>query len=179
MRVRYSVWLSGRDNYNVERIVDTYDKEGLLRDFENAIDLRELQAENRELKKHLAGCAVTGCAICAREIPPVVAEAPRHEAAVDFGHHVRVFDYDGAMRCFDCEAQWGALPDKSVMPAVCEPPKPKPTIKDLLALIEFGHWGGARVDGIPEVHGYRASYEDLCPVCARLGAYRRAIPERE
>lgn len=34
--------------------------------------------------------------------------------------HSRVSEYDGAFRCIDCLAQWGALPGEPVMPSVCD-----------------------------------------------------------
>lgn len=33
--------------------------------------------------------------------------------------HERVCEYDGAFRCLDCGAKWGALPGRPVMPALC------------------------------------------------------------
>jgi len=33
--------------------------------------------------------------------------------------HLPVFEYDGAFKCFDCGATWGALPDHPEMPATC------------------------------------------------------------
>lgn len=36
-------------------------------------------------------------------------------------NHKRVFEYDGAFKCLDCEARWGAFPGKPKMPEECAP----------------------------------------------------------
>ena len=36
------------------------------------------------------------------------------------GNHARVFEYDGAYKCMECQAQWGALTGKPQMPERCE-----------------------------------------------------------
>lgn len=33
--------------------------------------------------------------------------------------HARVYEYDGALRCHDCDAAWGALPGNPTMPETC------------------------------------------------------------
>lgn len=42
---------------------------------------------------------------------------PDHPKSI---HH-RVYEYDGAFRCLNCKAQWGALPGKPTMPERCAP----------------------------------------------------------
>lgn len=36
------------------------------------------------------------------------------------GNHKRVWEYDGAYRCLDCKAQWGALTGHPTMPELCK-----------------------------------------------------------
>jgi hypothetical protein len=35
------------------------------------------------------------------------------------GPHVNVWEYDEAFKCLDCQAQWGALDGRPVMPEFC------------------------------------------------------------
>lgn len=49
-------------------------------------------------------------------------------------------------------------------------------LRDLMNLIEFGHWSGDRVeDSIPKVHGYSPKMADHCPVCYRIRAYKESL----
>lgn len=42
------------------------------------------------------------------------------------GNHARVFHYDGAFKCLDCQTQWGALSDpEPQMPEECVKSSPK------------------------------------------------------
>jgi len=36
------------------------------------------------------------------------------------GNHARVWEYDGAHKCMECHAQWGALPGHPQMPERCD-----------------------------------------------------------
>lgn len=61
-----------------------------------------------------------------------VGKTPEEQAALDAANaetpapaagvpaHKRVFEYDGAFRCLDCGAEWGALPGHPVMPERCD-----------------------------------------------------------
>ena len=40
---------------------------------------------------------------------------------ISIGQHKRVFEYDGAFKCLDCQAGWGALRGAAPMPAECVP----------------------------------------------------------
>jgi hypothetical protein len=50
--------------------------------------------------------------------------------------HKRVYEYDGAFKCLDCRAKWGALPGKPTMPPTC--PAPSPVIEKARECIECG-----------------------------------------
>ena len=39
---------------------------------------------------------------------------------MEIGNHKRVMEYDGAYRCGECKAKWGALPGYPKMPEECE-----------------------------------------------------------
>ena len=37
----------------------------------------------------------------------------------EVGNHKRVYEYDGAFKCLDCQTMWGALPNRPKMPDEC------------------------------------------------------------
>ena len=62
------------------------------------------------------------------------------------GNHARVWQYDGAYKCLDCQAQWGALPGHPKMPENCvytteAPPRPARLHADTFPFPrEVEHW---------------------------------------
>lgn len=36
------------------------------------------------------------------------------------GNHKRIWEYEGAFKCLDCQAKWGALSGRPTMPEVCD-----------------------------------------------------------
>lgn len=50
--------------------------------------------------------------------------------------HERVWEYDGAFKCFACQKSWGALPGRPKMPVKCELSENQRRIQELEKEIE-------------------------------------------
>ena len=37
---------------------------------------------------------------------------------IEHGNHKRVWEYDGAFKCLDCQSKWGALPNALPAPPI-------------------------------------------------------------
>jgi hypothetical protein len=113
MKITFSVEMGKDYRHNSEREIECSDFQGMLADLNKAIEFHELKhakakrdAANREAERRLAILAKPS--------------SSKPEPKRDDGPHGRVFEYDGAMKCLDCHAEWGALPGHPLMPVVCQ-----------------------------------------------------------
>ncbi len=56
--------------------------------------------------------------------------------------HARVFEYDGAFKCLDCDGRWGVLPGNPEMPEECKDAQKPGMVKDTKSMVET-HQGPA------------------------------------
>lgn len=54
MKITYTVWLSDKDTHSEEHVIDSWDKWGVVNDFNASIELRRLRFENSQLRKEAA-----------------------------------------------------------------------------------------------------------------------------
>lgn len=120
MKIKCSVWVSDQCHYNIDYEIDSWDYQGIIQDFRAAIELRDLRSENGKLRREISEKA-----IATLDVSPPVLHVEVEKVQDNYGPHARVFEYDGAFQCLYCHGEWGALPGKPVMPALCVKPEPK------------------------------------------------------
>lgn len=88
--------------------------------------------------------------------------------------HLRVWEYDGAYKCLDCQAQWGALTGHPTMPELCErkvPLKPCPFCGGEAAL------GTSTIKRWKDIHGNYGEFTGHSVNCIMCGSTNRGIAE--
>ena len=97
MKVTFSVRASDSHHMTEEHEIDSWDVNGLMVDIGKVVELYRLRSDDHKRRSAIA-------------FPPAEEQKlePKPEDRDD-GPHKRVFEYDGAFKCLDCNSGWGAL----------------------------------------------------------------------